>query len=795
MTSKKPQNKLQVESKDDKPVKSDRSKQLRDSKSSNVQKGYKLALKSCEENLRCSIENSPLGIRITGEDGKTVFANTTLLNMWGCNNLEELNATPIAKRYTPESYTELQVRREKSLKGEAISDEQELNIVRKDGSVRCALVSYGKLFWEGNTLWETFYRDITDRKNAEKELKKTEKNLLNSMDTYPLGIRITDGHSHILYVNQSFLNIFGYKDIDEANASPPQEHYTAKSYAAWVERHQKILHGEPISEKVEAEVVRKDGSTRYVQIFRKEIFWAGKLQYQTLYDDVTESKRAENALKLSEENFRVSLDNSPVGIRVADQEWGTLYVNKVFLDIFGYANINEVTRTPLEDHYTPEERERSQKRKEKLLHGEPMQTEIEVEIVGKEGAVHHLQVLRRNTIWDGQPQRMVIYNDITKRKQTEEDLQSSERNFRNSLDSSPMGIRIINAEGNILYWNQAFLDIFGYENIREMRKIPLEARLTPEGFASYQSQKERSQRGEPIPDKVEIDIVRKDGNIRHLEVYRKEVLWHGKTQYETLYSDITERKKAEQALHTSETRYRRLFETAKDGILIQDAITGVVTDVNPFLTEMLGFPKDEFLGKFIWELKCVKDGAIVKRIFKELKNNGYVQYEDLLLETASGHIVDVEFIANIYDVDDRRVIQSNIRNVTEHKKAERALEASEKNLRNSLNGSPLGIYIIDSELNTLYANQALLDIFGYKDFDELRATRLDEHYTPESRVGLAQRRDRYLRGEPNPSTFELDIMRDDGTIRHLQAYRKEILWDGKNERQIIYADITERKQA
>ena len=258
-----------------------------------MQKGYELALRSCEENLRRSIENSPLGIRITGEDGKTVFANRMLLNMWGCNSLEELNAMPIAKRYTPESYADLQTKREKSLRGETISDEQEVEIVHKDGSVKCALVSYGKLIWEGNTLWETFYRDITDRKNAEKELKKTEQNLLSSMDTYPLGIRITDEQSHILYVNQSFLNIFGYKDIDEANASPPQEHYTAKSYAAWVERHQKILHGEPISEKVEAEVVRKDGSTRYVQIFRKEIFWAGKLHSSLkFYPSVPSNKRS-----------------------------------------------------------------------------------------------------------------------------------------------------------------------------------------------------------------------------------------------------------------------------------------------------------------------------------------------------------------------------------------------------------------------------------------------------------------------------------------------------------------------
>ena len=127
----------------------------------------------------------------------------------------------------------------------------------------------------------------------------------------------------------------------------------------------------------------------------------------------------------------------------------------------------------------------------------------------------------------------------------EEALKASEQNFRNSMDNSPMGIRIINTKGHILYSNQAFLDIFGYKNIDEIRTIPLKERFTPEGYADYLLQKERVLHGEPIPDKLEIDIVRKDGTIRHVQVFRKEVLWDGKTQYQTLYNDITERKQAQ----------------------------------------------------------------------------------------------------------------------------------------------------------------------------------------------------------------------------------------------------------
>ena len=134
--------------------------------------------------------------------------------------------------------------------------------------------------------------------------------------------------------------------------------------------------------------------------------------------------------------------------------------------------------------------------------------------------------------------------------------------------------------------------------------------------------------------------------------------------------DITERKKMEAALQVSETRYRRLFETAQDGILILDADTGEIFDINPFLVEMLGYPHEALLGKRLWEIGAFRDIEASKAAFLELQSKGYVRYEDLPLETRDERHIDVEFVSNIYSVDHKRVIQCNIRDITLRKRIE-----------------------------------------------------------------------------------------------------------------------------
>ncbi len=142
----------------------------------------------------------------------------------------------------------------------------------------------------------------------------------------------------------------------------------------------------------------------------------------------------------------------------------------------------------------------------------------------------------------------------------------------------------------------------------------------------------------------------------------------------------TERERLNAELMASEIRYRRLFETAKDGILILNADSGVIIDVNPFLENMLGYPAEEIIGKALWQLGPFQDIASSQEAFHRLQNTEYSRYENLPLETKAGEFREVEFISNVYGVNGAQVIQCNIRDITERKRAEAQLRQANEEL-------------------------------------------------------------------------------------------------------------------
>jgi PAS domain S-box-containing protein len=165
------------------------------------------------------------------------------------------------------------------------------------------------------------------------------------------------------------------------------------------------------------------------------------------------------------------------------------------------------------------------------------------------------------------------------------------------------------------------------------------------------------------------------------------------------------------ALGASEVRYRRLFESAKDGILILDAETGMVVDVNPFLITILGYSHEQFLGKAIWELGFFKDIWANAEKFSELKEKEYVRYEHLPLKTIDGRKMDVEFVSNVYLVDGCKVIQCNVRDVTARRKAEESVRQLNANLEQR---------VIERTAELEAANKEL-ESFSYSVSHDLRA--------------------------------------------------------------------------
>lgn len=177
----------------------------------------------------------------------------------------------------------------------------------------------------------------------------------------------------------------------------------------------------------------------------------------------------------------------------------------------------------------------------------------------------------------------------------------------------------------------------------------------------------------------EIKLTRKSSG--SIVLYLEGIVASNETNCLVSAVDITERHNAQVKLQQSETRYRRLFESAKDGILIVNAANGKIIDVNPFLVEMTGFSKEELIERTLWELDIFKNITPTREAFAEFDRNSYFHLEEMPLKTKTGVNKEVEFISTVYFEDEIKVIQCSMRDITKRKQAEDALKESESLLR------------------------------------------------------------------------------------------------------------------
>ena len=171
------------------------------------------------------------------------------------------------------------------------------------------------------------------------------------------------------------------------------------------------------------------------------------------------------------------------------------------------------------------------------------------------------------------------------------------------------------------------------------------------------------------------------------------------------------KKMIELSLKDSEIRYRRLFEAAQDGILILDAKTGVIEDLNPYLIKMLGYSREEFIKKKLWEVGAFKDIEASQDAFEALREHEYIRYEDLPLRAKDGKLVQVEFVSNVYLVGDQKVIQCNIRDISARKAAETGLRSLNSELDQRVQERTSQLVAVNRELETCALLNPLIE-FG-----------------------------------------------------------------------------------
>jgi PAS domain S-box-containing protein len=266
--------------------------------------------------------------------------------------------------------------------------------------------------------------------------------------------------------------------------------------------------------------------------------------------DITERKQAEKALRESEYKYKSLIENIPGTILTIDLEGTITFVSRRTNEILGYED-SEMINMAIFNFIPEEDHQRAMESLQKGMKGGKIK-HFQIPMIAKSGEKVFFESTFTRIYRDGAvvgAQGTAI--DITERKHAEEALRLSEDNFRRSLEDLPLGVRIVTIEGETVYANQAILDIYGYDSMEELKTTPVENRYTPESFAKYQIRREKRKRGDDASSEYNIDILRKDGEVRHLHVFRKDILWNGERQFQVLYSDITDRKQAEERIHAS----------------------------------------------------------------------------------------------------------------------------------------------------------------------------------------------------------------------------------------------------
>lgn len=254
--------------------------------------------------------------------------------------------------------------------------------------------------------------------------------------------------------------------------------------------------------------------------------------------------------------------------------------------------------------------------------------------------------------------------------------------------------------------------------------------------------------------------------------------------------DITEEKLAIEKIKNAETRSYRIFESSKEGILILDAVTGKITDANPFLIEMIGFSYSELVGKELWEIGVFKNIATSKDAFVELQDKEYIRFDDMPLETKNGKSIDVEFVSIVYSVENQKHVLCHIRDISDRKKADALLLESSQLYLAMFEKNVAVLLLINPETGKIVdANGAATKFYGYT-LPQFKAMNLSDISTFPPKQILKEVEKLRL---SNQSYFQFLHKLASGETREVEIYTSQLLIKGKVLLISTINDITERK--
>lgn len=597
-------------------------------------------------------------------------------------------------------------------------------------------------------------------------------------------IYIHDFEGRFIDANDTALNLLGYKreDISSVNFSSLLE----KDRISFAFKNlENLLQTGSQHKPIEYKLRKKDGGFVWIEAEGAVIYKNGKPSaIQGIARDITDRKRAEKALRASEEKFRILAETNTAAIVIFQGE-KFCYVNSATEALTGYTK-EELQKKNFGDFIHPEFRQLMKEREFMRQQGEKVDPISEFKIITKSGELRWVTTTGGIIEYNGKPATIGTAFDITERKNVEAALRESEINFRTLSDNALMGIYKTSLKGDILYANKALVRMLEFDSIEELLLFGVNK--------TYKKSDDRKALIEAIKksgkvSNFETELLTKKGNVKYviLNATLEDDIISG------MILDISERKQVEEELLESEKRFRAIFESASDGILVTDIKTKKFIFGNKKICQMLGYREDEIKKLTVMDIHPEKDLLYVLKQFDKLVKGEITLIETIPVMRKDGFIFYADISTFWLTLAGKEYMTGIFRDITERKQAEEALRESEDRYRTLFEESRDAIYITTREGKFVNVNQSMLDLFGYATDEMLILNALQIYVNPNDRNHFQQE----IEQMGSVRDYEVQFLKKDGTVMDcLLTSTVRRSFDGNIlGYQGIIRDITQRKQA
>ena len=507
--------------------------------------------------------------------------------------------------------------------------------------------------------------------------------------------------------------------------------------------------------------------------------------------DITERKRAEEALRESEERYVALFDRSLDCVYVHDFEGNFLDANETALKLLGYEK-KDIPHLNFASLLGQDQLPKAIATLQELRDTGTQKHVNEFRLRCKDGSFVDVEVISAVIYRNGKPYAIQgVGRDVTERKKVEEALQKSEERYRTLAENAGEAIFVIQ-DDVVKFINPKGVKLSGYSG-EELASRPFAKFIYPDDIHMVVDRYLKRLRGELVPQTYDFRIIRKDGDIRWGELNAVPISWEDRPAVVCFMTDITERKQAVEALRQSEERYRTILEEMEDGYFEVD-LGGHLTFVNSPTCRSLGYSREELMGKSYKDFTAEKDVESVFRVFNEVYRTGmpnkgfpwkvirkdgiqgFAEASVSLLRNDKGEIIGFRGIG---------------RDITERKRAEQALLDEAARRRILMEQSRDGIVILNQDGHVYDCNQKFADMVGYpfESMHQLTVFDWEYLYPPERTLEMIRNVDE--KGDH----FETEHRRKDGSTYDVEISTNAAVFARQKLVFCICRDITERKQA